>query len=172
LFIIISFNVNTTQGARGGGWGVLTVQRQAHHTHTGSSKGDNLHVRLSHISRSQSQGSDRGRSSIDYGSRLTDSRYRSKLIVLHEGSLLQQSLTNMKVSPLFVLERFAYTHTYTSSYVAPTGPQGQSRRPYKPRSPDPSPNPSNRSLVKYGGNVGNLVSPPTCRRMRPRSSPR
>jgi hypothetical protein len=77
-------------------------------------KGNNLHVRLSDISRSQSQAYDRGRSSIDHGSPLTDSRYRSKLIVLHEGSVLQQSLTNMKVSPLFVLERFAYTHTYTS----------------------------------------------------------
>lgn len=54
-------------GSETGGWGgVLTVQRQAHLTHTGSSKGDNLRVRLSDISRSQSQAYDRGRSSIDH----------------------------------------------------------------------------------------------------------
>jgi hypothetical protein len=114
LFIIISFNVNTTQGARGGGWGVLTVQRQAHHTHTGSSKGTIYMSGYLTFHAHKVKGYDRGRSSIDHGSPLTDSRYRSKLIVLHEGSVLQQSLTNMKVSPLFVLERFAYTHTYTS----------------------------------------------------------
>lgn len=110
LFIIISFNVNTTQGARGVAGGRFSRSSARHTAH----KGDNLHVRLSGISLSQSQGYDRGRSSIDHGSPLTDTRYRSKLAAPHEGSVLEQSLTNMKVSSLFVLERFAYTHTHTS----------------------------------------------------------